>query len=200
MPMKKKAIPLIIVFLLWVFYTIIYTIQLNDTLAAFLEFVPGILAIITLLVGGYTVHDLYLKPAPISLKGAILLTVFLLALIPVLLTGDWTGFQFLPFFVYAPASGIAQELFFRSSLLPLALKICKGKNSLAITIQSFLFTLWHVPLAFAQAPLPGAIAVIIVTFIGGIIWGWQVNHDKTVYWAMVQHVIYLMVMSLFLWG
>jgi len=198
--MNKKLIPPVSIFLLWIAYTVIYTVQLNDTLATFLEFLPGVLGIITLYASGFTTQDLYLRKGSLSVKGAILLTAFLFVLVPILLTGEWVGWHWLPFLVYAPASGIAQELFFRASLLPLLIKIFRGKTAPAVIIQASLFALWHVPLAFSQAPLGGAFAVTVVTFIGGIVWGWQVQHNKTVYWAMAQHIVYLMIMSLFSWG
>jgi membrane protease YdiL (CAAX protease family) len=200
MSVCKKSIPIISILLLLIAYAVVYTVQLNDALAAFLEFLPGIFGILILLVSGFNNRDLYLQKASISRRGALFLSAFTLVLIPILLTGDWAGWHWLPFLVYAPASGIAQELFFRAALLPFLMKISKGKALSAVVIQAVLFTLWHVPLAFAQAPMAGAISVVVVTFIGGIIWGWQVQHDKTVYWAMVQHIVYLMIMSFFSWG
>jgi membrane protease YdiL (CAAX protease family) len=197
---SKKWIPVTSIFLLWTAYTIIYTAPLNDALAAFIELLPGVFGIVILLVSGFNYRDLYLQKAPISRRGALTLSVFTLILVPVVLTGDWAGWHWLPFLVYAPVSGIAQELFFRAALLPLLIKIFKGKITYAIIAQAIFFTVWHIPLAFAQAPVAGAIAVVVVTFIGGIVWGWQVQHDKTVYWAMAQHIAYLMLMSLFSWG
>ena len=47
------------------------------------------------------------------------------------------------------------------------------------------------------APLPAAIAVALVTALAGLGWGWQVQHDRTVVWALTQHIVFLMVMSLF---
>lgn len=31
-------------------------------------------------------------------------------------------------------------------------------------------------------------------------WGWQVQRDRTAIWAMIQHSLFLMLMSLFAWG
>jgi len=189
----------IIILLLWAVYTTIFTLHPSDAISAIVEFIPGIIGITVLLVAGFTSEQCYLRLAPISKRGLLLLVVFTLALIPILMTGKWVGWSWLPVLVYAPASGIAQELFFRSSLLPIVISVFKEKRLKAVLVHSLLFTLWHVPLAFTKAPLPGAIAVTIVTFIGGMIWGWQVQRDRTVYWAMIQHIIYLMIMSLFIW-
>ena len=189
----------IIILLLWAGYTTIFTFHPNDTISAIIEFIPGVIGIALLLTAGFTTEQCYLRLAPISKRGLLLLIVFTLALIPILMTGKWIGWSWLPGLIYAPASGISQELFFRSSLLPTVIYVFKEKRLVAVFIHAVLFTLWHVPLAIIQAPLPGAIAVTIVTFIGGVVWGWQVQRDKTVYWAMVQHVLYLMIMSLFIW-
>ena len=189
----------IIILFLWAVYTTIFTLHPSDAISAIIEFIPGVISIIVLSFAGFSSEQCYLRLATISKQGLFLLTIFTLALIPILMTGEWVGWSWLPVLVYATASGISQELFFRSSLLPVVISVFKEKRFMAVFVHSLLFTLWHVPLAFTKAPLPGAIAVTIVTFIGGMIWGWQVQRDRTVYWAMIQHVIYLMIMSLFIW-
>jgi len=189
----------IIILFLWAVYTTIFTLHPSDAISAIIEFIPGVISIIVLSFAGFSSEQCYLRLATISKQGLFLLTIFTLALIPILMTGEWVGWSWLPVLVYATASGISQELFFRSSLLPVVISVFKEKRFMAVFVHSLLFTLWHVPLAFTKAPIPGAIAVTIVTFIGGMIWGWQVQRDRTVYWAMIQHVIYLMIMSLFIW-
>jgi len=190
---------LVAIILLWAAYTTIFTLHPSDTISANIELIPGIIGITVLLIAGFTPEQCYLRLAPISKPGLVVLISFTLALIPILMTGKWVGWSWLPVLIYSPASGVAQELFFRSSLLPVLIRIFKTKNLTAVFVHAILFTLWHVPLAFTKAPIPGAIAVTIVTFIGGMAWGWQVQRDRTVYWAMIQHIAYLMVMSLFIW-
>jgi hypothetical protein len=75
MSVGKKSIPIISILLLWIAYTVVYTVQLNDALAAFLEFLPGVLGIVILLVSGFNNRVLYLHKAPISRRGALFLSV-----------------------------------------------------------------------------------------------------------------------------
>ena len=196
---NKFTLPVTIV-AIYIFYTVIYTIQLNETAGAFLEVIPGVLGVSVLLAGGFTARELYLHRAPISLKGALLLSAFFLVLLPILLTGDWVGFDPMQMLFLAPLGGITQELFFRNSLLPFCMRILKGRRFTALIIHALLFSIWHMPLVLSEAPLAGAVGVTVVTFIGGLIWGGQVQLDRTVYWAMGQHILYLMLMSLFTWG
>jgi hypothetical protein len=39
----------------------------------------------------------------------------------------------------------------------------------------------------------------VVTFLGGLAWGWQVHRDRIVAWTMVSHEALLMAMSFFTW-
>jgi len=189
-----------IILVLWAIYTVVYTLPLDDALSAALEIIPGVLGLTVLTMGiGFKPGECYLRLGPISKKGLALLMSFFIVLIPILLTGRWVGWNWTAGLIYAPASGIAQELFFRASLLPITIRLFERSRLLAVAVQSALFAIWHVPLAFTTAPLTGAIAVVIVTFIGGMVWGWQVQHDRTVYWAMCQHIVYLILMSLFVW-
>ncbi len=184
---------------LWLAYVVVYTWHPGDALAAVLEFLPGILGVGLFIAAGFRPEDCYLRLAPISRTGLAMLAAFFLFLIPILLTGQWSGWNWASALVYAPASGIAQELFFRATLLPLFMNAFRERTLLAVSLHSVLFALWHGPLAFRTAPLPGAIAVVVVTFLGGVIWGWQAQHDRTVAWTMTHHTLYLMVMSLFVW-
>lgn len=190
----------IIILLLWMAYTAIYTLAPGGVLSAGLDLIPGIAGILVLTKGaGFRLQECYLKPARISLQGLVLLLSFLLALIPILLPGRWVGWDWRAGLLYAPASGIAQELFFRASLLPVTMRLFKNNRLHGVLAHSVLFVAWHMPIALMKAPPAGAIGIAIVTFIGGMIWGWQVQRDKTIYWAMGQHIIYLVLMSLFIW-
>jgi hypothetical protein len=168
-------------------------------LSSILEAIPGILGIVFLLYTGFKVEDCFLNVRKLSLKGAIILSSFFLLLVPIISSGKWVGFDALSFFVYSPISGITQELFFRAVLLVVFLNPFESRPFLAIVSHSAFFVLWHLPLVITT-PLPGIVGVSLITFVGGIIWGWQVQHDRTLVWTAVQHVSYLMVMSLFVWG
>lgn len=198
--MRNNWITGFILLATYAFYTLIYTIQLNEIAGTFLEFIPGVLGISFLLFNRYTLRQLFLTKARLSFKGALLLCVFFLVLIPILVTGEWVGFDLIDMFLIAVLGGISQELFFRNTLLPYCIRVLKGRRILALVIHAILFSLWHLPLILIEAPLAGVIGVMIVTFIGGLMWGGQVQRDGTVYWAMGQHILYLMLMSMFTWG
>jgi membrane protease YdiL (CAAX protease family) len=188
-----------IIVILWILFTVIYSLNLNIALGAVLEFVPAGLAIGILVLAGFKLDDLYLRIRPISRQGFLFLAAFLLLVPPILLSGHWIGFDWQSALIFAPASGIAQELFFRAALLPVLIRCFDRNIFIAVLLQSLLFSLWHLPKAFTQAPVAGAIGVTVFTFIGGMLWGWQVQRDKSVIWAMIHHILLLVVMSLFIW-
>jgi len=185
---------------IWLAYTILYTLHPSDTLAAFLEFVPGGLAVITLVAAGFSLEDCYLQMTLISKTGLMLLGASLLFMPFIYLTGHWTGWNWMAALIYAPASGISQELFFRAALLPVLLTTFKAKPTLALLIHSLLFALWHFPKVYMTAPLGGVIGVVGVTFMCGLLWGKQVQHDRTVVWLMGYHSLLLITNSFFTWG
>jgi membrane protease YdiL (CAAX protease family) len=184
---------------LWAVFTAIHALDLDGPLGAILFFVPGLAGIGTLVLLGSGREDCYLRLAPLSRSGFIALAAFLPLLVPILLSGEWVGWGWLRVLVYAPASGIAQELFFRATLLPVFLMIFNGRPLFAVFLHSVVFALWHIPLAAMTAPMGGAIAVTIVTFAGGMAWGWQVQRDRTLVWAVSEHCLFLMAMELFEW-
>jgi len=201
---RKPLLPLRLalwgVLFIWLIYTVLYTLHPSDTAAALLEFVPGILAVSVLLAAGFRRRDCFLRFALISQRGLAWLALSMLFMPVIWLTGRWTGWDWRAGLLYAPASGISQELFFRAALLPVLLRTFRTKPFLALTIHALLFSLWHIPKASLTAPLGGVIGVVLVTFICGILWGKQVQHDKTVVWIMVYHSLILIVNSLFTWG
>ena len=193
---KRLSQPIAIgmVFLLWLSYTAIQTLTVTghipDAMSAVLSLVPGIFGILVLAAAGLAREQLFLRMAPLSWKGFLVLAgIFLFALSAILPFGAWRGWNWMAALVYAPASGVAQELFFRSALLPAFLLILKERSSLALLLHALLFGLWHIGPLFVGAPIWAVLAVMLVPFVSGIGWGWQVMHDRTVYWAMVQHTL-----------
>jgi membrane protease YdiL (CAAX protease family) len=184
-----------------VVYTVVYSLHPSDPLAAVLEIIPGILAVCTLVVAGFQRETYYLHIAPISRAGAALLVTSIIFVPFVLLSGRWTGWNWTAALIFAPASAIAQELFFRSGLLPILIATVKKRPFYAILIQSILFAVWHIPNAYmGGAPVVGVIAVVVVTFLCGLLWSSQVQRDGTVIWVMMYHTLLLMINSLFTWG
>ncbi len=188
------------ILLIWLAYTLLYTLNSDNTPGAFLEFLPGLLGVATLVAAGFSMDDCHLRLAPISKTGLLFLGASLLLMPMFWLTGSWSGWDWTAALVYAPASGISQELFFRAALLPICLAIFKTKPFLAVCLHALLFAAWHIPKASLTAPLGGVIAVVVVTFACGLLWGEQVRRDKTVVWLMGVHSLILMVNSLLTWG
>ncbi len=181
-----------VVALLWIGYTALQTLSVVERIdgptAALLGFLPGILGVGVLLAAGFSREACSLQVMPLSWQGlAVLAAVFVFALTAILPAGVWQGWSWVAALVYAPAGGIAQELFFRAALLPAVEWTLKRRSSLALILHSVLFGLWHIGPLFLEAPAWAVIAIMFVPFLSGIGWGWQVRHDRTVLWAMVQH-------------
>jgi membrane protease YdiL (CAAX protease family) len=188
----RSAIAVGVVILLWLAYTTLQTLtvleRVGEPWAALLAFLPGILGAGVLLAAGFSREECTLQFRPLSWRGfAVLVAVFAFALGAMLPAGVWQGWSWMAALVYAPASGIAQELFFRAALLPAVEWTLKGRPGLALIVHSALFGLWHIGPLFLGAPAWAVLAVMLVPFLSGIGWGWQVRRDRTVLWAMLQH-------------
>jgi membrane protease YdiL (CAAX protease family) len=183
-----------LVILFWLGYTTLQTLfvagRITEAVMSVFGFIPGLAGIAILTTAGFSKEQLYLRIAPLSWKGfAILAGIFIFGLAVVLPFGEWQGWNWLAALVYAPASGISQELFFRSVLFPTFLGLLKQRPALALGLHSVLFGLWHIGPLFIGAPLWAVFAVMFVPLVCGIGWGWQVQHDNTVVWAMLQHTL-----------
>jgi hypothetical protein len=62
-----------------------------------------------------------------------------------------------------------------------------------------IFVGFHFRTFQAIPTLPAALMVAIVLFLAGCGWGWQVQQDRTVVWAMLQHSLFHVLISLFEW-
>ena len=187
------------VFALWPAYTALYTLELGETLSAAFEFVPGLLGVSALLAAGFSPEACHLRRAPLTRRGLTLLGLSFLVGPIMWLTGRWTGWKPAQALIYAPATGISQELYFRAALLPALLTTLRKRSFLAVVLQALLFALWHVPTTYLTAPLGAVAAVATVTFGCGILWGEQVRHDGTVLWLMGYHTLLLVGNSFFTW-
>ena len=188
----RSTLAVSVVALLWLGYTALQTLSVMERVdkptTVLLGFLPGLLGVGVLLAAGFARADCSLQFRTLSRKGlAVLVAVFVFALAAILPAGVWQGWSWVAALVYAPADGIAQELFFRAALLPAVESILKRRPRLALIAHSALFGLWHIGPLFLGAPVWAVIAIMVVPFLSGIGWGWQVRHDRTVLWAMVQH-------------
>ncbi len=182
-----------------VVYTAIDTLQFPEPLLSLVSFIPGGISVIALTAARLAHGDLNLKFAPLSRPGLAALAAATLLLLPILGSSTgWTGFQLLPALLFAPASGIAQELFFRSSLLP-GLERAFGNKRAALLVHAAIFVGFHFRTFRAMGASPIILLTAAVLFLAGCAWGWQVQRDRTVVWAMVQHSLFLMLMSMFAW-
>ena len=189
---RRLAIATASVMLLWAGYTTLQTMavasRVSEELSAALCFLPGLIGVTILLIVGVKREDCFLVFHPISRKGfAVLTVVFVFALSTMLPVMVWKGWSWTAALILAPATGIAQELFFRSTLLPTLRHVFSRDSRLALILHSVLFGFWHIGPLFVGAPAWAVIAVMAVPFLSGIGWGWQVVHDRTVIWAMIQH-------------
>jgi membrane protease YdiL (CAAX protease family) len=198
----KPAFTVSAILLLWFAYTALQTSfvmgYVSEPWMALLGFVPGTVGPGVLWAAGLSRRECFLVVRPLSWRGfVVLFAVFVFALAVILPFSVWQGWSWRAALIYAPASGIAQELFFRGTLLPaLKLALRKGRggqgrrhaaHGWALMIHAVLFGLWHIGPLFLDAPLWAVAAVMFVPFLSGIGWGWQVLRDRTVVWAMVQH-------------
>ena len=187
---RASAVGAILV--LWAGYTALQTLfvvgVVPEPWSAGLGFLPGVLGVVVLTGAGMSRRQLFLQAAPLSRRGfAVLAGIFVLGLAVIVPFGTWRGWNWMMALVYAPASGISQELFFRAALLPALLLTLKQRPRLALTLHALLFGLWHIGPFFVGAPIWAGVAVVLVPVVCGIGWGWQVKHDRTVLWAMIQH-------------
>lgn len=184
-------------------YTVLDTLQPQEPILSILAFIPGAVSLMALFGAGLTRTDTNLRLARLSWPGAGALAVVTLLLLPIFGSStSFVGWQWLPALVYAPASGIAQELFFRSSLLPSLERALPGKRTITLLLHSAIFVGFHFRTLRAALPSSVGVAVLIaaVLFAAGWGWGWQVQRDRTVVWTMVQHCLFLILMSMFGWG
>ncbi len=182
-------------------YTTLDVIQPREPLQSVISFLPGAVSAASLLAAGLSRRDLKLRYAPLSRAGGLTLAVVTLLLVPILGgSSGFIGWQRLSSLIYAPASGIAQELYFRSSLLPALEHLLPGRATRALLLHSLVFVGFHVRTFMSVPSLPVAVLIGVVLFFAGCGWGRQVQRDGTVVWAMVQHSLFLVLMSMFAYG
>lgn len=184
-----------------VFYTAFDTLQPPEPGLSLLAFAPGGISLIALAAAGLPRTELNLRLAPISRPGLGALGATSVLLLPILGSSTgWTGWQWVPGLVYAPASGIAQELYFRSALLPALERVFGRRKTVALLVHAAIFVGFHYRTFKAIPALAPGLLVAAVLFMAGCGWGWQVQRDRTVAWAMLQHSLFLVLMSMFEWA
>lgn len=195
------ATALAITLIMGVGITALDALQPADPVLSILAFIPGAISIAVLSASGLSRADMYLRSAKASLPGLAVLAAVTLLLLPILGSNTgWTRWHWLPALVYAPASGIAQELYFRASLLPALERVLHEKKAVAILLHSIIFIGYHFRTFQSVPSFPIGILIATVLFLAGCGWAWQVQRDRTIVWAMGQHSLFLILMSMFEWG
>jgi hypothetical protein len=200
---NRYALPvLILILMMGAGYTWLDMLQPPEYVTALLAFIPGVVSLLALRTWQRSAGtgENYLGFRRLSWQGGLALLAATVLMLPIL--GSSTGFigwQWLPALVYAPASGIAQELYFRASLLP-AFEGLTKKKSTALILHALVFIAFHLRTFLSIGAQPVALVVVLVLFAAGCTWGWQVQRDRTVVWAMLQHSLFLMFMSMFAYG
>lgn len=187
--------------LMGVAYTLLDIRQFAEPLQSVLAFLPGLLSLAALSGAGMSRLELKLRYGSLSRPGLLALAGVTILLLPILLSSSgWLGWRWLPALIYGPASGVAQELYFRSALLGGLEKGLGGRRRLALLCHALIFIGFHFRTFQALPSISMALIVGMVLFLAGCGWGWQVQRDRTVVWAMLQHSLFLMLMSMFDWG
>jgi membrane protease YdiL (CAAX protease family) len=184
-------------------YTLLDALQPSELIYTILSFIIGLLSFTVIILARLhlDVTESYLIPRRLSLRGGIALVVVAVCLLPILLsTSGKVGWHWIPALVYAPASGIAQELYFRASLLPAMEGLLQKRSFAAIGLHSLVFVAFHLRTFLSIGPNPIVAVVAIVLFVAGFAWGYQVQRDRTIVWAVALHSTFLVVMSMFKWG
>lgn len=177
---------------LWAPYTLLNTIFPGPALTYALGLSIAVLALGLLWGAGITPRECFLRFALISWRGIALLAILSLFIPAVLLLGRGQPLRWLDDLVYAPASALAQELFFRSALLYALIRVCRGRDRSALLLQAGGFAIWHLR-AFSVVPFLPAAGVLVVTFLAGGLWGIQVLRDRTILYAAIQHTLFLVI-------
>jgi membrane protease YdiL (CAAX protease family) len=176
-----------IVIALWLPYTLLNLFFPGPALTYALGLVIALLALISLKLAHVPAIGIY--PHIPSRESVVALAILTLFIPFALLIGRGQPWDWLGNIVYAPASALGQELYFRSALLT----ACGTHGSRrAILLQATLFALWHAR-AFRVVPAWEALLVLLGTFVAGVVWGWQVRRDDTTFYAFIQHLLFLIV-------
>jgi hypothetical protein len=128
--------------------------------------------------------------APLSRRGGLVLAVLLLYLPGAVWLRAGRPWDWLDALVFAPASALGQELYFRGALLTALGSIGAVRGWRAVALQALAFGVWH--LRAFRVVAPGlALVVLGGTCVVGALWGWQTRRDGTLVYALAQHTAFL---------
>jgi Type II CAAX prenyl endopeptidase Rce1-like len=177
---------------LWVPYAALNTIFPSPIVTYTLGLLLAACALGMLLLSDESPRTLYLRLVLPSRVGLLILLPMLVFIPGALLAGRGQPFRPLDDLIYAPASALGQELYFRAALLVALARLCARRPRLAVVVQAALFSLWHVRAFLVVATLP-ALGALLLTFVAGLLWGTQASRDRTILWSVVEHTLFLIV-------
>jgi CAAX prenyl protease-like protein len=189
----SKALAAWLVIALWPPYVALNAIFPGPPMTYTLGLALALLGLMILWLAGMPLRACYVRRAPLSRQGALLLLVLMVVVPSALLAGRLQPWRPLDDLVYAPASALAQELYFRAGLLIALSTVFHGRQNVALVTQSVLFGLWHLR-AFTVVPPAPAIGIILATTIAGLIWGRETQRDGTMIYAAAQHTFFLILL------
>lgn len=134
----------------------------------------------------------FVRVAPLSRRGAWVLIGLCLYIPAVMLAGLTQPWHWVDALVFAPASALGQELYFRGALLAALRRLSPARPWLAVAWQALAFAGWHLR-AFRVVSPPLALLALGGTFIVGALWGWQTSRDGTLLYVVAQHTAFLIV-------
>ena len=192
---------LLAVAVLFVLFTVLEFVQPGEPVYALLSLIIAACGVVSVRAAGLSWHEMRVRFAPLSLVGGALLAAATLLMLPILASSSgFVGWRWLPALVYAPLSGIAQEVFFRGTMLPTLERAMPQRQVLSLLMHNVLFVAWHLRTFTLLPSLTAALVVATVLFLAGTAWALQVRHDGTILWSTAQHSLFLVVMSMFDWA
>jgi hypothetical protein len=181
-----------LVVLLWAPYVALNTLFPGPLLTYAVGLLIAALALGLLWRGGVAPSQCFVRVGGLSRQGTVLLVALSIFIPAALLLGRGQPLSWQNDLVFAPASALGQELYFRAALFTACARLCRGNTTLALNLQAGGFALWHIR-AFQVVAFAPASGVLVVTFVAGVLWGLQVARDRTIFYAALEHAIFLIV-------
>jgi hypothetical protein len=192
-PAARLPFPLAagVVIALAVPYTMLNTLYPGPVLTYACGLTIALVALAALWLASIPLAACGVRVALLSRQGALALGALLLYLPVALWLGASHPRDWVAILIYAPASALGQELYFRGALLGALTQMGATRGRRAVGLQALAFALWH--LRAFHVVKPGlALVVLGGTCAAGALWGWQARRDGTLLYAFAQHLLFLL--------
>jgi hypothetical protein len=181
-----------IVLALGVPYTILNVVYPGPLLTYTLGLLLALLALGALWLGGLSLGDCRLRLVRPSWRGLLLLLALCIFIPGAFLAGRVQQQDVPAAMLAAVTSAFAQELYFRAALLTALERLRPAHPSRMVLLQAGIFAVWHARAFRVVTPAPAS-GVLLLAFVAGAAWGWQVRHDRTLAYAVLQHACFLFI-------